>query len=203
MSDFDNDPLVRRAIDELRHVPKVDAAAVRRVVAAAAAARVAPADEPALVTSSPGGVGRVWSVLAVAAAAAIVGFIARGAMVSRAVDAVRVASSVAPAAQQTPVRNASSSDLDVMPIPQTFVFENHTAHRIAVVGDFNKWNPAKDPMTRSPDGSTWSAIIPVLPGRHTFGFMVDDSVFTLDPRAPKVRDPDLGYAGSVVIVGRP
>jgi hypothetical protein len=30
-----------------------------------------------------------------------------------------------------------------------------------------------------------------------------DSVFTLDPRAPKVRDPDLGSEGSVIIVGRP
>jgi hypothetical protein len=28
-------------------------------------------------------------------------------------------------------------------------------------------------------------------------------VFTLDPRMPKTRDPDLGGEGSVVIVGRP
>jgi len=28
-------------------------------------------------------------------------------------------------------------------------------------------------------------------------------LFTLDPRAPKVRDADLGTDGSVVIVGRP
>jgi hypothetical protein len=33
--------------------------------------------------------------------------------------------------------------------------------------------------------------------------MVDDSVFTLDPRAQKARDPDLGTEGSVRMVGRP
>ena len=58
-------------------------------------------------------------------------------------------------------------------------------------------------MGRSSDGTTWSIIIPMYPGRHVYGFMVDDSLFTLDPRAPKVRDADLGTEGSVVIVGRP
>jgi hypothetical protein len=33
--------------------------------------------------------------------------------------------------------------------------------------------------------------------------MVNDSIFTLDPRATKTRDPDLGGDGSVRIVGRP
>jgi len=28
-------------------------------------------------------------------------------------------------------------------------------------------------------------------------------MFTLDPRASKTRDPDLGVEGSVIIVGRP
>jgi hypothetical protein len=58
-------------------------------------------------------------------------------------------------------------------------------------------------MTRSPDGDLWSITIPVTPGRHTYGFMIDDTVFVLDPRAPKSRDPDLGVEGSVMIVGRP
>jgi hypothetical protein len=36
-----------------------------------------------------------------------------------------------------------------------------------------------------------------------YAFMVDDSLFTLDPNAPKTRDPDLGAEGSIIIVGRP
>ena len=203
MSDFDNDPLVRRAIDELRQLPAVDAAAVRRVVAVAAAARVAPADEPVPLTTGRGRLGPVWNVVGIAAAAAIAGFIARGALTSRAVEVPRGQSPVAPVTSPiVSVRNAGS-EREVMAIPHQFVFEHRSAHRIAVVGDFNRWNAASAPMTRSPDGTTWSVIVPILPGRHIFGFMVDDSVFTLDPRAPKVRDPDLGSAGSVIIVGRP
>ena len=73
----------------------------------------------------------------------------------------------------------------------------------SVVGDFNNWNPTAAPMTRSSDGALWSAIVPILPGRHMYGFMVDDSIFVLDPRAQKARDPDLGTEGSVRMVGRP
>jgi 1,4-alpha-glucan branching enzyme len=76
---------------------------------------------------------------------------------------------------------------------------------VSVVGDFNEWNAARARMTREPAGDLWSVTIPIAPGRHTYGFMVNDSTFTLDPdtRVARTRDPDLGAEGSVVIVGRP
>ena len=84
-----------------------------------------------------------------------------------------------------------------------FVLVAPNARRVSVVGDFNRWNPAKAAMVRSSDGELWSVTIPIAPGRHTYAFMIDDSLFTLDPTAPKARDPDLGADGSIVIVGRP
>src|SRR5512140_3950525 len=79
MSDADHDPMLRRAIDELRQLPPVDRDAVRRVVAAAAAARLSTADEPVFVPAPPRGRSiRIWSAIGFAAAAAIVGFVARG-----------------------------------------------------------------------------------------------------------------------------
>jgi len=95
-------------------------------------------------------------------------------------------------------RHASSA-----PIPHQFVLSVRGAKRVSVVGDFNEWNRASAPMARSADGSLWSTTIPVLPGRHMYGYIVDDSLFMLDPSEPKGRDPDLGAEGSVVIVGRP
>jgi 1,4-alpha-glucan branching enzyme len=94
---------------------------------------------------------------------------------------------------------------DVRPIPQQFVFRSATARRVSVVGDFNEWNAASARMTREAAGDLWSLTIPIAPGRHTYGFMVNDSTFTLDPdtRVARARDPDLGVEGSVVIVGRP
>jgi hypothetical protein len=58
-------------------------------------------------------------------------------------------------------------------------------------------------MTRSSDGGLWSAILPVSVGRHVYGYMVNDSVFMLDPQKPTVRDPDFGTSASVLMVGRP
>ena len=94
---------------------------------------------------------------------------------------------------------------DVRPIPQQFVFRSATARRVSVVGDFNEWNAARARMTRGATGDLWSVTIPIAPGRHTYGFMVNDSTFALDQdaRVARARDPDLGVEGSVVIVGRP
>lgn len=101
------------------------------------------------------------------------------------------------------MQTIASPSLDAAPIPSQFVLRSSTARRVSVVGDFNHWNPDSAPMTRSPDGDLWSITIPVAPGRHMYAFMIDDTVFTVDPRAPKTRDPDLGVDGSVIIVGRP
>jgi hypothetical protein len=49
----------------------------------------------------------------------------------------------------------------------------------------------------------WTTVLAIAPGRHVYGFMVDDSILVLDPRAPKTKDPALGVEGSVVIVGKP
>jgi hypothetical protein len=204
-----DDPMLRRAVDELRRMPVVSDEAVRRAVQAAAAARLAPADEPAEMASSRMRSIRVWSAVGMTAAAAIVGFVARGAWLSNSGGAPEQRVAAAPATLATRIatdptaRFAGSAASDVVAIPQQFVLENSRAHRVSLVGDFNSWNPAVAPMARSSDGSLWSAIVPILPGRHMYGFMVDDSIFVLDPRAQKARDPDLGSEGSVRMVGRP
>lgn len=204
MTDASRDPLVHRAIEELRRLPPVDAAAIQRVVAAAAAARLTPSDdEPPVLAPYRVRSRRVWSMVGLAAAAALVGFVVRGAWkpIDRAApDAVATTTANS---QPTQVRVASANDRESMPVPQQFVFNYSGAHRVALVGDFNRWNPAAAPMNRSPDGNQWSVTVPIAPGRHTYGFMVDDSLFVLDPRVPKARDPDLGADGSITIVGRP
>jgi hypothetical protein len=204
MSDADHDPMLQRAFDELRQLPPLDREAVRRVVGAAAAARLTSADEPVFVAAPVRGRSiRVWSAMGIAAAAAIIGFVARGEWSSRDAVGPSTGDSRTATVPAVPVRVAGSSESESRPVPWQFVFDNPRARRVAVVGDFNKWSPVNGAMGRSSDGTTWSIIIPMYPGRHVYGFMVDDSLFTLDPRAPKVRDADLGTEGSVVIVGRP
>jgi 1,4-alpha-glucan branching enzyme len=97
---------------------------------------------------------------------------------------------------------SSAAAIDNMPVTQEFVLEAAQANRVALVGDFNSWNPKANVMTRDAAGK-WSTTVQVVPGRHVYGFMVNDSIFTLDPHAMKARDPDLGGDGSVRMVGRP
>jgi hypothetical protein len=204
MTDAERDPVLRRALEELRRVPPADVDAMRRVVAAAAAARVTPFDsEPGVLSPRRGRSIRLWMVVGVAAASAFVGFALRGAWSARARVAPTFASSTVVDSTNTPLRQVVSAEPDAAPIPTQFVFNSSRAHRISVVGDFNSWNPSNAPMLRSPDGELWSVTIPIAPGRHMYAFMVDDSLFTLDPTAPNARDPDLGTKGSIIIVGRP
>jgi hypothetical protein len=203
MTDAERDPILRRALDELRKVPPPDIGAMRRVVAAAAAARVTPFDgEPGILSPRRGRSIRVWMVVGIAAASAFVGFALRGAWTSRSHAPIIVASAVGDSTR-SPMRMVAATEPDAAPIPHQFVFNSSRAHRISVVGDFNRWNPTVAPMVRASDGELWSVTIPIVPGRHMYAFMIDDSVFTLDPTAPKARDPDLGADGSIVIVGRP
>lgn len=205
MSEIDRDHVLRRAVQTLQQLPGTDADAIRRVVEAAAAQRVMPAaDEPADVSAVAPSRRRLWRIAGfagVVAAAAIVGFFARGRL-TRSAPSGSVASS---AASTAPLVAAVSGEPDVRPIPQQFVFRSATARRVSVVGDFNEWNAVRAPMTRETAGDLWSVTIAIAPGRHTYGFMVNDSTFALDQdaRVARARDPDLGVEGSVVIVGRP
>jgi hypothetical protein len=202
MSSDAPDPILDRAIDELRRLPPVDPAAIRKIVDAAAEARVTTADEPVFVSGSTGRSMRIWSALGLAAAAAVAGFIVRGAVTAKP-PAQTVAALPTASPPSESLRQVASTSAESSPILQQFIFENARAHSVSVVGDFNQWDRGTAPMQRSSDGATWSVIIPIVPGRHIYGYMVDDSVFTLDPRAPKVKDVDLGTEGSVVMVGRP
>ncbi|HVX41576.1 MAG TPA: glycogen-binding domain-containing protein [Gemmatimonadaceae bacterium] len=209
MTDSERDPLVLRAVDELRRMPSPEPEAIHRVVAAAAAARLTPADEPLMTQPRAHALGRwaAWSI----AAAGLVAVAALGVreMGSRALPGAGPGAVAATMAVRTgaplsrDVRPVSSGDPEVAPLPHQFVFQSATARRIAVVGDFNEWNPADAPMTRDPHSSLWSITLPIAPGRHVYGFMIDDSLFALDPQEPSTRDPDLGTAGSVILVGKP
>jgi hypothetical protein len=204
MTDASRDPLVHRAIEELRKLPPADASAIQRVVAAAAAARLTPSDDEAPMLA-PYRVRprRVWSMVGLAAAAAVVGFVVRGAWKPSSPVASEVVATATASSQAAPIRGVSVNERESMPVLHQFVFNDRRAHRIAVVGDFNRWDPASALMNRSPDGEMWSVTLPITPGRHMYGFMIDDSLFVLDPRMPKARDPDLGAEGSIVIVVRP
>ena len=203
MTDSDRDPVLERAISELRALPPLDRDAVSRIVAAAAVARVSPADDADLMASRRGVRPMRWSwTIGIAAAAAIAGFVVRGVWTSSR-EPISPTPSAAVVSSPTSLRPAADVDSDSRPVPRQFVLQNGAAKRVSLVGDFNNWNPAAAPLTRDPASGVWTTVVAIAPGRHVYGFMIDDSVLVLDPRAPKTKDPSLGVEGSVIIVGKP
>ncbi len=75
------------------------------------------------------------------------------------------------------------------------------AHRRAVAGDFNGWDPRRLPIERGPHGA-WRAEIPVPPpGRYGYKFVVDGSRWLADP-SHSFRQPDpYGSFDSLLDVG--
>jgi hypothetical protein len=70
---------------------------------------------------------------------------------------------------------------------------------VAVVGDFNRWDPERTRLRPLADGRTWIADVPMQPGRHAYAFVIDGAV-TGDPTAPRAGDDDFGQPNSVVVV---
>jgi hypothetical protein len=82
-----------------------------------------------------------------------------------------------------------------------FVLVAPDAKKVAVVGDFNGWDPHHAQyQARHRGGGMWSVTAPVPVGHHRYSFVVDDSVWVADPSAPRVVDNDYGVANSTLLV---
>lgn len=202
------DAIVERALESLRVLPPVRGEAVEQVVAAAARARTqdtTPDDDDLLPLANPARRFRAHTVVALTAAIAA-GIVAVAVWrAPRAIDAIpSTGSSTAarPSAQYSALRVTDSREAaEAAPVPTQFVFHG-SAHRVALVGDFNNWDDRAMPLEREPGSTLWSVTVPIQRGRHIYAFLVD-SVWTVDKRAPVASDPDFGVTGSVILVGRP
>jgi 1,4-alpha-glucan branching enzyme len=62
-----------------------------------------------------------------------------------------------------------------------FICRAPQAQQVALVGDFNDWDPSAHPMIRQPDGQ-WAAGLELNHGYHQYLFLVDGAP-VLDPNA--------------------
>jgi hypothetical protein len=82
-----------------------------------------------------------------------------------------------------------------------FVLVAPDAKKVAVVGDFNGWDPGHAQyQAQHRGGGVWSVTAPVPVGHHRYSFVVDDSVWVVDPYAPRVVESDYGVANSALVV---
>jgi hypothetical protein len=199
------DELLERVVDELRTLPPVNEAAIRRIATAASEDENAMAAARA-TRGSPFAVRVLTWVHSRVPLAAAAGFALAAGLAGYAIrgEGPRIDVAVAPAnarAESMLFRTAAStSDRAIL---TQFVLAASQASKVSLVGDFNGWNADETPLTRAPASGVWTVTVPLAPGRHTYAFMVDGATWTLDPRAPTAQDVDFGTPSSVVLVGAP
>jgi hypothetical protein len=68
---------------------------------------------------------------------------------------------------------------------------------VALIGDFNDWNPEATPLHR--EQGSWSATLPLAPGRYRYAYVVDGRRLLADPSGP-LADDEFGAPTSVITV---
>ncbi|MCZ8204234.1 isoamylase early set domain-containing protein [Gemmatimonas sp.] len=181
------------------HVAQVVRAVIAAAAAAAAPAAAVPRAAPSAGVSSRTAPPRWWWGAAAAAVLMIVvarpwrpDVHQREADSALAVGGARSlpspAAPAAPAAREGTVRFTLS------------VADN--ARAVALVGDFNGWDTAATPMVQQGTDGSWTAQVPLEPGRHEYAFVVDGERWLVDPLAPQVENAGFGPTNAMVVNGR-
>jgi hypothetical protein len=84
-----------------------------------------------------------------------------------------------------------------------FGFVAPHASSVALVGDFNNWDPKATPLRAASTGGVWSVEVPIQPGRHLYAFIVDGTAWRPDPAAPQASGEDYGEPNSALTVAEP
>jgi hypothetical protein len=84
-----------------------------------------------------------------------------------------------------------------------FGFVAPSATSVALVGDFNDWDPRATPLKAAAAGGVWSVEVPIHPGRHLYAFVVDGTIWRPDPAAPPAYGEDFGEPNSALTVADP
>lgn len=200
----ERDVMLDQILSALRPLPAVDEAAKARVLIAVAAEREREREVAARRAARGGR--RRWTggVASLAAAAVLAAVMLRSPARSAAPTAPTVAVASALDAGAGARLAASGVDAGAEAMRQVqLVFLAPRASSVRVVGDFNGWDAERAPMIRDVQSGLWSVTLSLQPGRHVYAFVVDDSLWVRDPRAPAAKDADFGRPGSVLLVGRP
>lgn len=81
-----------------------------------------------------------------------------------------------------------------------FTVDAPSAREVSVLGDFNDWREAANPLSRAPGSTVWEAWIAVEPGRYRYAFLVDGRVHMVDRARQASFDDELNRGVSILVV---
>jgi hypothetical protein len=86
------------------------------------------------------------------------------------------------------------------PKPITFTLDWPTAHKVAVIGSFNQWNPEGSQMRRDTPEGPWRLKLELSQGRYAYAFLIDDQWLVPDPHSLLQQEDGFGNLNSALIV---
>jgi hypothetical protein len=197
MQTDDLDSSLEPFVNKLRELPNGDPRAIKRVLA-----RIRQAD--AMPNARRRALRRHFATRAGWwAAAAVLVFGAGVALFARSTDRATTQLADAPNEQlSVPAADTGVDDpvhADRM-VAREFAIESEQARQVALVGDFNQWNPQRHRLHRDGRTARWYITVQLPAGLHKYAFIVNDSVWTPDPSAVRTVDRDFGVTSSLVLV---
>ncbi len=198
----EHDAAIERIAEQLRPLPQVRPEAMAGLLVAVAAERERGREENR--SAVPPRIRR-WVIRGVGAAlaAGLAGVLLLRGASPRTPSAIGERGGATIAPEVSLAARGGASAVAGAPQEVELVLRAPSASRVHVAGDFNGWNQHEAPMSRDSASGLWSARLTLRPGRHVYAFVVDDTLWVPDPRAPAARDADFGRPGSVLLVGRP
>jgi hypothetical protein len=82
------------------------------------------------------------------------------------------------------------------------MFDAPDARRVAVAGDFNRWDADATSLTRERGSRGWSVTLALRDGEHRYAFVVDGTRWVPDPRAERTARDENGRIYSLLNVSR-
>lgn len=69
---------------------------------------------------------------------------------------------------------------------------------IAIVGDFNDWDPHRDLLTDDNNDGIWTVTLKLKPGRYEYMFIIDGEKWVPDPKAYRYVSDGFGNKNAVI-----
>ena len=82
------------------------------------------------------------------------------------------------------------------------MFDAPDARRVAVAGDFNRWDADATPLTRDAGSRRWSVTLALRDGEHRYAFVVDGTRWVADPHAARSAQGENGRIYSLLNLSR-
>ncbi|TMA24842.1 MAG: hypothetical protein E6J87_23530 [Deltaproteobacteria bacterium] len=83
----------------------------------------------------------------------------------------------------------------------TFALRAPQVTTVALVGDFNSWDPRATPMRRQGQGDLWTTQVELSDGLHSYAYVIDGADWQPDPGAPLSAEAPFGRRSSIIVVG--